>query len=55
MDYKKMYLTLFNALTDAIEQLERADYGSAREILIRAQQQTEEIFIESEDPAPEQE
>lgn len=37
-DYKKMYTTLFNAQTDAIG------------ILQKAQQQTEEMFIEAPDP-----
>ncbi len=44
-DYKKMYLTLFNALTGAIQNLEWQRYDRAREILISAQQESEEIFI----------
>lgn len=46
--YKEMYLQLFNAITDAIEALEKANYGSAREILILAQQRAEEAFLNSE-------
>ena len=38
-DYKKMYTTLFNAMTDAIE------------ILQRAQQQAEEQYMQSGQPA----
>ena len=41
-DYKKMYLTLFNSVTDAIE------------ILKKAQQKTEEIYIETYEPPEKQ-
>ena len=44
-DYKKMYLTLFNALTGTIQNLEWQRYERAKEILISAQQESEEIFI----------
>lgn len=37
-DYKKMYTTLFNRITQMIEDLEEI------------QQQTEEMYIEEEDP-----
>ena len=30
MDYQKMYTTLFNAITDALEQLKQQNIGSAR-------------------------
>ena len=40
--YKKMYYTLFNAITDAIEE---EDKEKAVEILKNAQIETEEIFI----------
>ena len=39
-EYKKMYLLLFNAITDALEQMEKQNYGSAKETLITAQQKT---------------
>ena len=45
--YKKMYLTLFNAITDALEHID-ADSLAAK-ILIAAQQKTEEIYISQED------
>ena len=45
--YKKMYLTLFNAITDALEHID-ADSPAAI-ILIAAQQKTEEIYISQED------
>ena len=48
-DYQKMYTTLFNAMTDAIENIEELNYGTAKEILIQAQQKTEELYIDAED------
>ena len=46
VDYKKMYLTMFNATEDAINALE-----NVRQALIQAQQDCEELYIS----APEQE
>jgi len=54
-NYKKMYYTLFNALSKAIENIDVANYGAARVILIEAQQKAEEIYIEAEEEAPETE
>ena len=47
-DYEKMYHLLFNAITDALEQIEQQNFGSAKDILIAAQQQAEEIYITAE-------
>ena len=44
-DYQTMYLHLFNAVTDAIENIDRQNYGTAKEQLIKAQQETEELYI----------
>ena len=44
--FKQMYLLLFNRITDAIEALQRGDIEEARTILIRAQQDSEELYIE---------
>ena len=44
-DYQTMYLHLFNAVTDAIESIEQQNYGTAKELLIKAQQDTEELYI----------
>ena len=49
--YKEMYYTLFNAVTDALEAMEQQNYGQARTLLIAAQQQSEEIFLDSEEDA----
>lgn len=40
--YKKMYYCLFNAITNALEQ---NDYEAAKQLLITAQQKTEDIYI----------
>jgi hypothetical protein len=47
--YKAMYCGLFNAITDALNALEQEDPKTAREVLIHAQQQAEELYIEAED------
>ena len=44
-DYQSLYTKLFNAVTEAVEALEQQNFGQAREILVRAQQQTEEAYI----------
>ena len=48
MDYQKMYTTLFNAITDALEQMESQNYGDAKAALVAAQQKAEEIYITAE-------
>lgn len=45
--YQKMYTTLFNAVTDALEKIEAQNYGDAKDLLI-AQQQAEDIYITAE-------
>ncbi len=47
VDYQKMYLCLFRAISDAIEALDSLNIGNCKEILINAQQTTEEIYISS--------
>ena len=46
--YKRMYLRLFNAVTDAVAILEKADERKARERLILGQQEAEQMYIEDE-------
>ena len=41
-NYQKMYITLFNAMTDAIESLRRGCCQAAVDTLIRAQQAAED-------------
>ena len=45
MDYQKMYTTLFNAITDALEKIEGQNYGDAKELLIAAQQKAECFLV----------
>ena len=44
-NYQKMYSTLFNAITDALAQIENQNYGDAKSTLIAAQQKAEEMYI----------
>ena len=43
VDYKKMYLTMFNATEDAINALE-----NVRQSLIQAQQDCEELYVSAD-------
>ncbi len=45
--YKKMYLHLFNAVTDSLEAINQMDYGKAHQMLIRAQEECEEIYLDA--------
>lgn len=51
LDYKQMYLTLFNAATDAVEKLKKCDNFGALELLTTAQQKTEELYMNTKDEA----
>ena len=48
-EYKKPYLILWGGCTEALEALEHQNYGQARELLIKAQQEAEEQFLEAEE------
>lgn len=45
VDYKKLYILLFNACTDAVRHIDDKDYAAARDALVLAQQRTEELYI----------
>jgi len=49
MDYKKLYFHLFNAVSDALQAIEQQNYGQASAILIAAQQETEEMYMDEEE------
>ena len=54
MESIPMYYTIvFNAVTDALAALENQNFGLARELLIRGQQQAEEAFLDSRRPTAE--
>ena len=44
--FKKLCFLLFRRITDALEALEQGNAAQARAILIRAQQDAEERYIE---------
>ncbi len=47
-DYKTMYFTLFNAITDAMQAIYDAKpVAEAMQILSEAQQTTEEIYVDT--------
>ena len=45
MNYEKLYHIAFHAATDAIRFIDAGDCAVARETLVKAQQETEEIYI----------
>lgn len=44
--YQKMYTTLFNAITEALQFLSEGDKTTAKWLLEEAQRETENIFME---------
>ena len=46
--YRQMYFMLFNAITDAVEQLEQCNYGQAADLLKQAQAAAEEVYLTGE-------
>lgn len=53
MEDNKLYTTLFNAVTDALRELDKLNIGSAKETLLRAQLTTEGMFIAEKETNPE--
>ena len=45
----ELYHILFNAITDALEAMEKLNFGEAKRILMAAQQKTEEAYLSRED------
>ncbi len=45
-DYKTLYLHLFNRVSDAVSTLEGMNFGQAKALLICAQQEAEERYLE---------
>ena len=46
--YKQMYYKLFNNVSDAISELRKGNVLQAHDILMKAQQTTEEMYISQE-------
>lgn len=51
MSDKELYHLLFNAITDALEELKKLNIGKAMALLIAAQQKAEEGYLEREEQA----
>ena len=49
-NFPSYYTILFNGITDALEALNRLDFGQAREILMHSQEAAEEAYIEAGEP-----
>lgn len=47
--YQKMYVTLFKAVTAALNMMEGSEWIKARALLIKAQQETEELYMEGDE------
>lgn len=45
-DFEKMYFHLFNSLSKAIEEADKTNFGRVREILIQAQQECEDMYMD---------
>ena len=50
-NFPKYYTLLFNAVTDAIGDLDSQNYGAGRARLVKAQQDAEEASLDAEDEA----
>ena len=44
-NYKQLYLKLLQAANDAITAIEHMNFGTAKELLTKAQQETEEQWL----------
>ena len=45
--FRRMYLTLFHAVTDALNEMETQNFVEARQLLMQAQIDCEEIYIQA--------
>ena len=52
MDYQSLYHLMFNAVTDALERMERGDWAEARRALIEAQQRAEKNIWKRKNEKP---
>ncbi|MBQ6809062.1 MAG: hypothetical protein IJP07_07910 [Firmicutes bacterium] len=50
-NYRKLYFYLFNAMTDALNEIEACNYGRAKNLLLRAQILAEENVIDADSDA----
>ena len=47
--YKKMYLTLFQAISSALKAMEEQNFGMAKDFLLQGHRDAEEIFMDGEE------
>lgn len=47
-DYQKLYTTLFNSITDALREIDALEIAKAKQLLMEAQQQAEEQYMDAE-------
>ena len=47
-DYKQLYILMLDASERAIEEIEKQNYGAAKDILIAAERACEEKYISAE-------
>ncbi len=47
--FKTLYFTLFAKVSDAIELLEKGEYEEAKNLLIKAQNECEDIYMDSDE------
>ena len=50
-NFPKYYTMLFNAVTDAIEDIDQKNYGAARARRVKAQQDAEDAYLDAEEAA----
>ena len=48
-DYKHMYHIMLHAAEQVITEIDQANYGKARKILIEAEQAAEDVYLDGED------
>lgn len=48
--FQKLYFLLFNAITDALAELEQGNAFSAANLLRHAQTKAEELYMDSDEP-----
>ena len=48
IDYQKRYALMVHAAEAAICELEKQNYGTAKEVLIAAENEAEELYIQAE-------
>lgn len=49
VNYEKMYLVLFNGITDAVRDMEHQNYGFAMFTLMESQKKAEELYIDADE------